>query len=123
MVMSDNVTLFPTILQPAVVLKVYAPMGVWFWENQENALAYLKEFADGWFGRRHKGTQVALEAAKHIGEAATPFDILQHYQNWLTRATEILAEDAKAYQRELMRGSARSTANLEAQQTDERRTG
>jgi hypothetical protein len=123
MVMSDNVTLFPPILQPAVVLKVYAPMGLWFWENQETALAYLKDFADGWFGRRHKSTQAALEAAKHIGDAATPFDILQHYQNWLTRATEILVEDAKAYQHQLLRGRAQPNANLEAQQTNERRTG
>jgi hypothetical protein len=56
MVMSDNVTLFPNIFQPAIVLKVYAPMGVRFWENQETALAGLREFADGWFGRRHKST-------------------------------------------------------------------
>lgn len=121
--MSDNVTLFPTILQPVVVLKAYAPMGVWFWENQEATLAHLKDFADGWFGRRHKSTQAALEAARYIGEAATPFDILQQYQNWLTRAAEILAEDAKAYQHQLLKGGAQPNANPAAQQTDERRTG
>ena len=37
------------MLQPAAALKVYAPIGVKFWENQEAALDGLKEFADGWF--------------------------------------------------------------------------
>jgi hypothetical protein len=37
--MSDNVTLFPNIMQPAIVLKAYAPMSVRFWENQENTLS------------------------------------------------------------------------------------
>ena len=118
--MSDNVTLFPNIFQPAIVLKVYAPMGVRFWENQETALAGLREFADGWFGRRHKSTRAALEAAKHIGDSATPSDILQEYQNWLTRAMELLAEDAKAYQQQVLRVVS---ARLDAPQTDERRTG
>src|SRR5258705_8993549 len=54
MTMSDNVTLFPNILQPAAALKAYAPIGVKFWENQETALEGLKEFAEGWFARRHK---------------------------------------------------------------------
>jgi len=53
--MSDNPTLLPNILQPAATLKAYAPIGVKFWENQETALEGLKEFADGWFARRHKG--------------------------------------------------------------------
>jgi hypothetical protein len=118
--MSDNVTLFPNILQPAIVLKAYAPMSVRFWENQENTLAGLREFADGWFSRRHKSTQAALEAAKHIGEAATPSDILQEYQNWLTRAIELLAEDARAYQQQVLRVVSTKS---EAPQTDDRRTG
>jgi hypothetical protein len=36
--MSDNVTSFPNILQPANALKAYAPIGVRFWQNQETAL-------------------------------------------------------------------------------------
>jgi len=68
--MSDNVTLFPSILQPATALKAYAPIGVKFWESQETALQGLKEFADCWFAKRQKSTQAALEAAKHIGDAA-----------------------------------------------------
>ena len=137
--MSDDGTLFPNILQPAATLKAYAPMGVKFWENQETALEDLKEFADGWFARRHKGMQAALETAQHIGDADTPSDILQEYQTWLTREMELLAEDGKAYQQQVLRagvhlsaqpndqqmprGAAHASARPEASQADKRRTG
>jgi hypothetical protein len=116
--MTDNVTLVPNILQPAAALKAYAPIGIKFWENQETALAGLKEFADGWFARRHKGMQAALEAAKHIGHAETPSDILKEYQNWLTREAELIAEDGKAYRQEMLRAGAHLSARPEAQPTD-----
>jgi hypothetical protein len=118
-----SVTLFPNVLEPATALKAYAPVSVKFWENQETALEGLKEFADGWFARRHKSTQAALEAAKHIGEAATPSDIFREYQNWLARAMELLAEDGKAYQQQVLKAGANLSARPEAPQTDERRTG
>jgi hypothetical protein len=122
-VMSDNVMLFPHILQPAAALKAYAPIGVQFWEHQQATLEGLKEFADGWFARRRQSTEVALEAAKHIGDAATPSDILREYQGWLTRATELLAEDAKAYQQQMLRAGPQLSARPQAQPTDERQTG
>jgi hypothetical protein len=121
--MSDNVTSFPTILQPANALKAYAPIGVHFWQSQETALEGLKEFADGWFARRQKSAQAALEAAKHIGDADTPSDIVREYQSWFTRAMELLAEDGKAYQQQVLRAGAQLSARPEARQTDERRTG
>jgi hypothetical protein len=116
--MTDNVTLIPNILQPAAALKAYAPMGIKFWENQETALAGLREFADGWFARRHKGMQAALEAAKHMGDAQTPSDILREYQNWLTREAELIAEDGKAFQQEVLKAGAHLSARPEARQTD-----
>ena len=109
--MSENVTIFPNMLQPAAAFKVYAPVGVKFWENQETALDGLKEFADGWFARRRDGMQAALEAAKHIGDAETPSDILREYQGWLKRETELLAEDGKAYQQQLLRAGARAAGS------------
>ena len=114
--MSDNVTSFPTILQPANALKAYAPIGVHFWQSQETALEGLKEFSDGWFARRHKAMQAALEAAKHIGDADTPSDIVREYQNWLTREMELLAEDGKAYQQQVLRAGAQLSAQPEEQQ-------
>jgi hypothetical protein len=116
--MTDNVTLVPNILQPTTALKAFAPMSIKFWENQETALAGLREFADGWFARRHKSMQAALEAAKHIGDAQTPSDILREYQNWLTREAELIAEDGKAYQQEVLAAGAHLIARSEAQQTD-----
>ena len=114
--MSDNMTLFPNILQPAATLKAYAPMGVKFWENQETALKDLKEFADGWFVRRQKGMHAALEAAQLIGNADSPSDMLREYQNWLTREMELLAEDGKACQRQVLRAGVHLKAQQEEQQ-------
>ena len=134
--MSDDVTSFRDILQPAASLKAYAPIGVKFWENQETMLEGLKEFADGWFARRHKGAHTALEAAEHIGSAETPSDVLREYQNWLTREMELLAEDGKAYQKQVLKAgaylSARPDVNARPDvsgrpdappKTDQRRTG
>jgi hypothetical protein len=116
--MTDNVTLVPNILQPATAFKALAPVGIKFWSNQETALAGLREFADGWFARRHQGMQAALEAAKHIGDAQTPSDVLREYQNWLTREAELIAEDGKAYQQEVLRAGTHLSARPEARQTD-----
>jgi hypothetical protein len=116
--MTDNVTSAPNILQPAAALKAFAPMGIKFWKNQETALAGLREFADGWFARRHRGMQAALEAAEHIGDAQTPSDVLREYQNWLTREAELIAEDGKACQQEVLRAGTHLGARPEARQTD-----
>jgi hypothetical protein len=121
--MSDNVTLFPPILQPAAALKAYAPLGVQFWQHQQTTLEGLREFADGWFARRTQSTQAALEAAKHIGDAATPSDIVREYQSWLARATELLVEDGKAYQQQILRAGIQLNAKPQAEPTEERRTG
>jgi hypothetical protein len=123
MTMSENVMVFPNILQPTAALKAYAPIVVKFWENQETALEDLKEFADGWFARRHEGMQAALDAAKHIGDAETPSDILREYQDLLKREMELFAEDGKAYQQQLLRAGVHLNAPPKAPQTDERRTG
>jgi hypothetical protein len=122
--MSDNVTsLFPNILQPVVALKAYAPLGVKFLENQETALEALREFSDGWFARRHKSAQAALETAKRMSDAATHFDMLREYQSWFTGAMELYAEDGKAYHQQLLRAGVQLNAKPEAGQTDERRAG
>jgi len=121
--MTEIVTLFPNILQPATALKACAPMGVKFWESQEAALKGFKEFADGWFARRHKSAQAALEAARHIGDAATPADVFREYQEWLARAMELLAEDGKAYQQQVLRAADQVSAPREAPQAAEQRTG
>jgi hypothetical protein len=114
--MSDNETLFPNILQPAAAFKAYAPMSVKFWENQEIALKDMKEFAEGWFTRRQKAVHASLEAAQHFSGAASPSDLLQGYQNWLTREMELLAEDGKACQQQVLRTAAYLRTQQEEQQ-------
>jgi hypothetical protein len=115
--MSDNVTLFPNILQPSTAMKAYALIGVKFWENQESALKGWKEFADGWFDRRQESAQAALEAAKHIGDANASSDIFREYRSWFTRAMELLAVDGKAYQQQVLRAGAELSARPEERQT------
>jgi hypothetical protein len=62
--------------------------------------------------------QAALEAAKDIGDAQTPSDVLREYQNWLTREAELIAEDGKAYQQEVLKAGTHLSARPEARQTD-----
>jgi hypothetical protein len=121
--MSDNVTLFPNLLQPVVALKTYAPLSVKFWETQGSTLEGMKEFADGWFARRHRTTQAGIEAVKRIGDATTHFDIMREYQSWLTGAMEAFTEDGKAYLQHLLRTGFQLNPKPEAHQSDERRTG
>jgi hypothetical protein len=60
--------------------------------------------------------EVALEAVKHIGDAETPFDIFREYQDWLTRELELLAEDGKACQQQVLRAAAHASAQPEEQE-------
>jgi hypothetical protein len=61
--------------------------------------------------------QAALEAAKHIGDAETPSNILREYQGWLKQEMELLAEDGKAYQQQVLRTGAHLSGRAEAPQT------
>ena len=132
--MTDNVMLFPHVLQPTVALKTYAPMGVKFWEGQQAALDSIKEFSDGWFTRRLSGAQAALEASKRIGAAATPADIQREYQDWLKGAMERMVAEGEAIHRQMTKAANQLSAQwsstaeavkatAEVQQSDARRTG
>ncbi|MGX7744899.1 hypothetical protein [Rhodopseudomonas parapalustris] len=103
--MTDPVTLFPNLMQPAA--KTYAPMGIKFWESEETVLDNMKEFADGWFERRRIGTRAALETARRIGEASSPLDAFREYQDWLGGAMARLLEDSMAFQQQFMKTNAK----------------
>jgi hypothetical protein len=128
--MNDTVTLFPNVLQQTASLKTYAPLGVKFWQNEQTVLDRMQEFAEGWFARRHVGTTAALEAAKRIGEAATPLDAMREYQDWLGGAIGRLVEDGMAYQQHALKATqlgtkpvAETVANVQAGLSEERRAG
>jgi hypothetical protein len=110
MIMSDSVLMFPNALQPTAALKTYAPFGVRFWESEETVLTGMKEYADGWFARRQTGTHAALQAAKSLGEAQSPLDILRIYQDWLGGATARLMEDSLAYQSQMLKAGSQMSA-------------
>ncbi|PZA13373.1 hypothetical protein DNX69_03090 [Rhodopseudomonas palustris] len=103
--MTDPVTLFPNLMQPAA--KTYAPMGIKFWESEETVLDNMKEFADGWFERRRIGTRAALETARRIGEATSPLDAFREYQDWLGGAMARMLEDGMAFQQQFMKTNAK----------------
>jgi hypothetical protein len=128
MIMSDNVMPFPNVLQPT--LRTYAPMGIKFWQGEQTVLNDMKEYADGWFARRHTGTIAALEAAKRMGEAATPIDAMRHYQDWFGGAVGRLIEDGLAYQQHVMKAGghlgatvAEAAAKAGEELSEERRAG
>jgi hypothetical protein len=110
--MTEPVMLFPNVLQPAIALKAYAPMGVKFWQSEETVLDGMREFADGWFARRHTGTRAALEAARRMGEAATPLDALREYQDWLAGAMSRLLEDGMACQQQVLKAGTNLNPSL-----------
>jgi hypothetical protein len=113
--MTDPVSLFPNVLQPAIALKAIAPIGVKFWQSEETVLEGMREYADGWFARRQTGTQAALEAARRMGEAATPLDAFREYQDWLAGAVRRLLEDGLACQQQALKAGANLGPRLQAE--------
>jgi hypothetical protein len=113
--MTDPVSLFPNVLQPAIALKAIAPIGVKFWQSEESVLEGMREYADGWFARRHTGTQAALEAARRMGDAATPLDVFREYQDWLAGAVSRLLEEGMACQKQALKAGASFGPRLQAE--------
>jgi hypothetical protein len=73
-----------------------------FWEAQEKLLGCMEEFTSGWFQRRHVGTQSALESARDICSAESPFDALREYQKWAIGSFERVMRDGLACQKQLI---------------------
>jgi hypothetical protein len=126
--MTDSVMSFPHVLQPTASMKAYAPIGVKFWENQQAMLDSIKEFTDDWFTRRQSGARAAVEAAKRIGEAATPADMQREYQDWMKGTMERMMADGAAFQQQIAKAGSQLSSQLSsavqtAQQADKRRAG
>jgi hypothetical protein len=69
-----------------------------FWTSQDKILDNLQDVANGWFARRHAGTQAALDAAQRMCRAATPAELLLEYQTWVMGAWERVVADVVACQ-------------------------
>ncbi len=103
---NDNVTRLyesmQTMFQPmAANTEAAATRACDFWRGQDKVLDSMQAFAKGWFERRHLGTQAALEAARRMCAAKTPFDFMREYQEWATGALQRMAGDSLALQHEV----------------------
>ena len=72
-----------------------------FWNNQVEILDGMQAFAEGWFQRRHIGTQAAMEACERMCEAKTPVEWIHEYQAWSTGAFQRLTADGLAFQQDI----------------------
>ncbi|MEX0591198.1 MAG: hypothetical protein WD207_08925 [Xanthobacteraceae bacterium] len=73
-----------------------------FWASQAKILASMEDYANGWFERRHAGTEEALASARQICDAATPFDAVREYQKWAIGSVERVIKDGLACQQQLI---------------------
>jgi len=64
-----------------------------FWETQDKLLNNMQAVANGWFNRRHAGTNAAREAAERMCGTDTLVDLGQTYQDWARGAFERIMED------------------------------
>jgi hypothetical protein len=72
-----------------------------FWKTQLGILDGMQAFAEGWFQRRHIGTQAAQESCERMCNAKTPIEWFQEYQKWSTGALQRLMADGMALQQDI----------------------
>ncbi len=92
-----------SMLQPASQIRETMRKNVdGLWSNQEKILGSMEELTNGWFGRRHAGTQAALTAAQRMCDTKTGFDLMKEYQTWAVGSLERIMADSLAFQKHLM---------------------
>jgi hypothetical protein len=73
-----------------------------FWDAQDKLLDSMEELVNGWFERRHVGTQEALAAARQVCDAESPIDAMREYQKWAIGSFERVMQDSFAAQKHLL---------------------
>ena len=86
------------LFQPAVMLSMWQKNAHAFWKTQAEILDGMQAFAEGWFQRRHLGTQTANEACERMCAAKTPVDWFHEYQTWCAGACQRLMADGACFQ-------------------------
>lgn len=91
-----------------------------FWENQNKLLDTMEEFTNGWFERRHAGTEEAQRAALRICQAENPAEAVREYQSWATAAFGRVMADGMAYHHCVMNslGGLTQTAKAMEKETE-----
>ena len=73
-----------------------------FWSGQDQILDAMQDYAEGWFERRHAGTEAALDTAQHVIDAATPVEAMREYQKWAFGSFERIIDDGLSCQKHLL---------------------
>jgi hypothetical protein len=85
-----------------------------FWQNQDVILTSMEDLAEGWFERRRRGVEAALEAAQRMCACKTPAELAQEYQVWAMGACERIFADGLACQQHAMTVGGLVAASLPA---------
>src|ERR1700688_2744888 len=97
---TDTLNNLQSMLQPTSQIRKAMRKNVdGLWSNQAKILGSIEEFANGWFGRRHAGTQAALTAAQRMCDTKAPVDMMQEYQTWAMGSLERIMADSLALQK------------------------
>jgi hypothetical protein len=64
-----------------------------FWDIQDKLLDNMRTVANGWFNRRHAGTNAAREAAERMCTTDTLVELGEAYQKWARGACERIMAD------------------------------
>lgn len=73
-----------------------APQMRQFWRAQDQFLREMQDYSEGWFERRHTGTQSALSTASQIANPENPGEALRDLADWQAHSMERVMEDWQA---------------------------
>jgi hypothetical protein len=73
-----------------------------FWGGQDQILGAMQDYANGWFERRHVGTQAAFNTAQQVIDATTPIEAFREYQKWAFGSFERIIDDGLSCQKHLL---------------------
>jgi hypothetical protein len=93
-----------------------------FWDMQAEFLNGMQTFAEGWFQRRHIGTQAAQEACERMCQAKTPIEWFHEYQTWSTGAFQRLMADGFVLQKGLKKIADEVSPSLAPSQKEQSET-
>jgi hypothetical protein len=66
-----------------------------YWENEQKLLDTMQTLANGWFERRHAGTNAAREAGERMCSTESFPDLMVAYQNWASGVFERIMADCQ----------------------------
>ena len=93
----------PTAFEPSAALRdAMRQAATRFWGGQDQILDAMQDYANGWFERRHAGTEAALDSAQHVIDAATPVEAMREYQKWAFGNFERMIDDGLSCQQHLL---------------------